>query len=196
MADPRPGPHGAAGRRHRHQQRVCRAARSDRVATVPAHGGRRTGDRSESAGRRPSTRRPAQGGAPRESDRDDRGVHRGGPPSCRGGLGGCRQPVRSSGAGDDGSIGRSGRASPSYRSRWDRGRHIPGRRNERPGRRRPGRHHPGDARGRKAGCAGRGAVPMCDPGDSAAAGARTVPARECPGNRSRYRPSGRVPSQR
>ena len=115
------------GWRHGHQQRLRRAARRDRAEPGAPDGRRRRGHRPIAPGRGTAASRPAQGGAPRQQDRDDGALHRGNPAEGGGGLGGRGQPIRPPGQGDAGSARRGRRQSPPHGPRRHGRRRLRGR---------------------------------------------------------------------
>ena len=185
LADPRPGSIPAGRWRHGHQQRLGRAARRDRPETGAADGRRRGGHRPIAPGRGVAAGRLAQGGAPRQQDRDHGALHRGHAAEGGRGVGGRRQPVWSPGQGDAGSARRGRRSRPAHGSRRHGRRRLRGGRHDASNRGRCDRRHRGRSR---AAATWRGArvharpagpnpsaprprtrpgVPVCDPGHRA-----------------------------
>ena len=116
-------PSRTAGWRDGNQQRVGRAARTGRVAALPADGRRRTGHRSTPPGRGSAARGPPQGRPPRQQDGDHATVCRCGPAEGGRGLRGSWQSVRPPGKGHPRSARRRRCAgAPNGQGRHGRGR--------------------------------------------------------------------------
>jgi len=120
------GPDRGAARSTRHgggdQQRVDRAARHVRHATVPAHRRRGGGHRSTPRRARAPARRRAQGSPPREPDGDDGRAAQRDPSDCGADLGRDEQHVRAPCAGDPRPAGGPRRRDLPHGPRRDPGR--------------------------------------------------------------------------